>query len=73
MRGSRGGTEGSDPLENHKAIGFLINAGLDPMENPKSYQNSIQCWATIGPPAKRQLNVVLLVGQWWPGFSLFVC
>ena len=25
--------QGVHPLENHKAIGFLINTGLDPMEN----------------------------------------
>ena len=35
MRGSRGGWgRGSGPpLENHKAIEFLINTGTDPMEN----------------------------------------
>ena len=28
--------QGVRPLENHKAIGFLINTGLDPMENHES-------------------------------------
>ena len=35
MRGSRGGTGGPDPQENHKAIGFLSNTGPDPMEVTK--------------------------------------
>ena len=30
---------------------------------PHSYQASIKCWATIGPPAKRRLNSVLLAGR----------
>ena len=35
MRGSRGGNMGSRPLnlENHKAIWFLSNTGMGPMEN----------------------------------------
>ena len=32
----------------------------------QSYQSSIQCWALIGPPAKRHLNGVLLAGHWLP-------
>ena len=31
-----GGAGGPDPPENHKAIGFLINTDLDPMENHKA-------------------------------------
>ena len=42
--------------------------GPDPLKN-HSYQASIQCWANIGPPAKRHLNGVLLAGQWWPIYS----
>ena len=33
MRGPRRGT---DPLENHKAMGFLSNTGPDPLENRKA-------------------------------------
>ena len=32
-------------------------------EKSQSYQASIQCWAIIGPPAKRHLNAVSLAGQ----------
>ena len=51
MRGIRGGRRQGvrTQLKNHKHIGFLINTGLDPLENKKSYQASIQCWAIIGP------------------------
>ena len=42
MRGLRGKTGGPDPpLENHKAIGFLINTGVDPMENQLPWQHSM--------------------------------
>ena len=64
MRGSKGG-RGLDPpppLVNHKGIGILSNTGPDPLEKSQSYQVSIQCWATIDPPAKRHLNGVLLAG-----------
>ena len=56
------GAGGLDPLGNHKAKGFLRQAGPDPLENLK-YQASIQCWAIIGPPVKRHLNGVSLAGQ----------
>ena len=61
MCGSRGGDRGSRP--NHKNIGFLSNISPDPLQNHKSLQASIQCWATIGPPAKRHLNGVSLAGH----------
>ena len=32
-------------------------------EKSQSYQASIQCWAIIGPPAKRHLNGVSLAGR----------
>ena len=35
----------------------------------QSYQSSIQCWAIIGPVAKRHLNGVSLAGRWWPAHS----
>ena len=64
MCGSRGGTGVWTLLENRKALGFLSNTGLDPLEKAQSYQVSIQCWATIGLTAKRNLNGVLLAGRW---------
>ena len=64
MCGSREGTGGPDPppLKNHKNTGFSSNTGPDPLKN-RSCQPSIQCWAIIGPPAKRHLNGVSLVGR----------
>ena len=38
-------------------------------DNKATKLASIQCWAIIGPPAKRHLNGVSLAGQWWPAFS----
>ena len=38
-------------------------------EKSQGYQASIQCWATIGPQAKRHLNGVSLMGRSWPAFS----
>ena len=45
------------PLENHKAIGLVINTGLDPMENHKATKPAFN----VGP-AKRHLNGISLVG-----------
>ena len=45
---SREGIGGPDPLENHKAIGFLIITGLDPMENHKATKAEFN----VGPPFK---------------------
>ena len=68
IQGGNGvGENGSrPPLENHKAIGFLSNTGPDPLENKKSYQASIQCWAIIGSPAKRHLNALVVFGSHLP-------
>ena len=41
-----------DPLENDKNIGFLSNTCPDPLKITK-LPIQIQCWAIIGPPAKR--------------------
>ena len=38
---------------NNKATGFLSYTGFDSLENHKA---SIQCWAIIGPPAKRHIK-----------------
>ena len=53
MRGSREGAGGSGPpyLKNHKNSGIFSNIGPDPLKS-QSYEASVQCRATIGPPAK---------------------
>ena len=56
------------PLKNHKNIGFLNNTAPDPLKS-QSYQASIQCWAIIGMPEKRNLNGVSLAGQCWTVYS----
>ena len=38
------------PLENHKAIEFLINTGLDPKENHKATMTAFN----VGPPSAHQ-------------------
>ena len=43
------------PLKNNKSIGFDSNIGPDPCK-AHNYQDSFQCWANIGTPAKRHLN-----------------
>ena len=35
MRGSRGGTEGQDPLKKSQNMGFLSNTGPDPLKKAK--------------------------------------
>ena len=55
MRGSRGGGGGPDPhQENHKALGFRINTGLDLMENHKATKAAFN----VGPPSARQRNAI---------------
>ena len=50
-----GGGQGvRTPLKNLKNIGFSSNTGPDPLKNP-NYQDSIQCWAIVGTPAKHHL------------------
>ena len=56
------------PMENYKNIGFLSKTCLDPLEISR-LPSSIQCWAIIGPPAKRHLNGVSLAGRRWPAYS----
>ena len=58
--GGGGGGRGSRPPEKSQNIGFLSKTGLNPLENHKA---TIQCWAIIGPPAKRHLNGVSLAGR----------
>ena len=61
MRGSRegGGTGDSDPLENHKTIGFLMNTGPDPFKNQKATKPAFNVW----PPSARHRNGVSLAGR----------
>ena len=47
-RGSR------QPLENHKAIGFLINTGMDTMGSPKATKTAFN----VRPPFARQGNAI---------------
>ena len=57
MCGSRGGGGGQgsgSPLENHKAIAFLINTGLDPMENHKATKTVFN----VGPSSALQQNAI---------------
>ena len=56
QEGGGGGAGGPDhPLENYQNLGRSRTP-----EKSQSYQASIQCWAIIGPPAKRHLNGVSL-------------
>ena len=59
MCGSREGKGfGSPLLKNHKAIGFLSNIGVDPLENHKTTKPAFN----VGPlPAKRHL----MAFRWW--------
>ena len=67
MHGSRGGGRGyRHPLPEKSQS---CNTGPDPLKKQYIYQASIQCWAIIGPPAKRHLNGVWLADRWWPAFS----
>ena len=38
------GGQGSDPLKNHKNIGFLSNTGLDPLKNHKATKPAFNVW-----------------------------
>ena len=54
---SIGGQGVRNPLENHKALGFLVRILWKIKAN---YQAGIHCWAIIGPLAKHQLDGVPL-------------
>ena len=63
MRGSRsvcgggegGGGWGPDPTEKSQNLGLQYWPRCP--EKSQSYQASIQCWAIIGPPAKRYFKI----------------
>ena len=70
MCGSRGGGVRTHPPEKVQKYMvplklFLAILPRTPLKS-QSYQSSIQCWALIGPPAKRHLNGVSLTGHCWP-------
>ena len=48
------GGGGRDPLENHRAIGFLSNTGPDSLETHKATKPVFN----IGPPSARQRNAI---------------
>ena len=55
MRKSRGGTGGpTSPLENHKNIWFLSNAGPDPLKNHKATKPVFN----VGLSSARQRNAI---------------
>ena len=50
------GAGGPDPppLKNHKTLGFLSNAGQDPLVNQKATKPGFNVW----PPSARQRNTI---------------
>ena len=60
MRGSREGARGSDPLKNHKAIGFHSNTGLDPLRKHKATKQAFN----VVPSSARYLNFILMEFHW---------
>ena len=71
MSGSRGGGDwGSwvslpSPLESHKAEGFLINTGPDPIGKSQSYQASLQGWPTSERVLKWCFAGGLMMARYW--------
>ena len=57
------GDRGPPPLEKSQKNRVSKQYWSRSPEKSQSYQASIQCWAIIGPPAKRYLNGVSLAGQ----------
>ena len=56
-----GGDRGSgNPLENHKNIGFLSNAGPDPLKNHKATKPAFD----FGPLSARQRNAIEMAFRW---------
>ena len=47
---------GPPPLENHKAIAFLSNTGLDPLENNKAIRQAV----SVGPSSPLQQNAIYI-------------
>ena len=73
MCGSRGGGgRGFWTISPEKSQKYRVSlqywSGYPEKSQSYMYQASIQCWAIIGPPAKRHLNGVSLADRWWPAF-----
>ena len=62
MRGTRDGGRGTDThsLENHKAIGFISNTGLDPLTNNKATKPAFNVWSS----SVRQQNAIPMAFCW---------
>ena len=60
--GETGGPDPPPPGKLQKSRGSLALLVRIPLKSQR-YQSSIQCWAIIGPPAKRNLNGVSLAGH----------
>ena len=58
--GGGGGGGGSDPLKNHKNIGFLSNTGPDPLKNHKATKPAFN----VGPSSARQRNAIKMAFCW---------
>ena len=59
LRIQKGGQGVQTPMKNHKNIGFLSNAGLDPLKNQKAAKPAFN----VRPSSTRQhLNGVSLTG-----------
>ena len=56
-----GGGGPDPPLENHKAIGCLINTCPNPMENHKATKPAFK----VVPLSARQRNVIKMTFRWW--------
>ena len=51
---------GSDPLENHKAIGYVSDTGPGPLENHKATKPAFNVW----PLSARQRNAIQMAFRW---------
>ena len=53
--------EGGGPTWKITAIWFLINSGLDPMENHKDTKTA----SNVGPPLALKRNEIYMAIRWW--------
>ena len=60
MRGSRGRGRVSVPPENHKNIGFLSNAGPNPLKNHRAFKPTLN----VGLSSARQRNAIKMAVRW---------
>ena len=70
QRGEGTGDPDPPPWKNTKyRVSYQYRSGSP--NKSQSYKASIQCWAIVGPPAKRHLNGVSLAGRRWPLILIF--